>query len=121
MVASSAAAASSAHSEGALSGDEVLFGKFAELYSHLGGNLEKVEEVFVIDNPRQRRSFADYQRNIGEKHRDSEFLFRNEDWRNGNDTEDVELRKKYLIHLAEKVSKFRSQMNDGSKVLIASS
>lgn len=108
---------SSSSGESPPSEEEVLFSKFRELYTHLGGKLERVEEVYVVDNPRHRRSFEEYRRNITEKHQGNEGLFRKEDWRGGNDVKDVELRRQCPLHLAGIISKFRSQMNDGgSKV-----
>ena len=108
----------SSSSPGESASEEVLFNKFRELYTHLGGKLEKIEEVYLVDNPRHRRSFEEYRRNITEKHQDNEGLFRKEDWRGGNDVNNVELRRQYLLHLAGIITKFRSQLNDGSKVIL---
>ena len=104
--------------EGQVDENDALFLKFSELFKHLGGNPDQVDEVYVIDNPRQRSSFQEFRRNITSKHRDNESLFRKEDWRNGNEAADVEVRRRYLRNLSEKVRKFRTPFNDGSKVSI---
>ena len=52
---------------------------------------------------------------ITAKHADSEGLFKKDGWRQ---VSDVAVRKRYLLHLAEKITKFRHDFNDGDQVFV---
>jgi len=89
-----------------------VYEKFEALLSHLGGDVEKVSRVYAIDHPNHRASFEHYRTTVGEKHDDSEGLFKKDGWRQASD---AAVRKRYLLSLAEKITKFRHQFNDGSR------
>ena len=52
---------------------------------------------------------------ITEKHADSEGLFKKDGWRQASD---AGVRKRYLLHLAEKITKFRHHFNDGEQAFV---
>lgn len=93
--------------------DQQLYEKFELIFDHLIGDKSKVTKVYAIDNPRQGISFENYWRDLTEKHADNEELFRSEDWR---EQPSRSLRKRFLLNLAQKISKFRGQFNDGTRV-----
>jgi len=70
--------------------------------------------VYAIDHPSQS-SFEHYRTMITEKHADSEGLFKKDGWRQASD---AGVRKRYLLHLAEKITKFRHDFNDGDQAFV---
>jgi len=52
---------------------------------------------------------------LTEKFVDSEWVFRKDGWRLAPD---ADLRRQYLVHLAEKITRFRRHFNDGSKAFV---
>ena len=92
-----------------------LYSTFEELVVHLGGDVGKVSRGYAIDHPSQRASFENYRLMITEKHADSEKLFKKDGWRQASD---AAVRKRYLLHLAEKITKFRHDFNDGDKAFV---
>jgi len=94
--------------------DGGVYSKFEELLVYLGGDVGKVSRVYAIDHPSQRASFENYLPMITEKHADSEKLFKKDGWRQASD---AAVRKRYLLHLAEKITKF-SDFNDGDKAFV---
>ena len=91
-----------------------MYSKFEDLIVHLGGDVGKVSRVDAIDHPNQRASFENYRTTITEKHADSEGLFKKDRWRQASD---AAVRKRYLLHLAEKITKF-SDFNDGNQAFV---
>jgi len=94
--------------------DGGVYSKFEELVVHLG-DVGKVSRVYAIDHPSQRTSFENYRTMITEKHADSEGLFKKDGWRQASD---AAVRKRYLLHLAEKMTKFRYDFNDGDQAFV---
>ena len=68
----------------------------------------------AIDHPSQRASFEHYRTMITAKQADSEGLFKKDGWRQASDS----VRKRYLLHLAEKITKFRREFNDGDQAFV---
>jgi len=96
-------------------GDGEVYDKFEDLVLYLGGDIGKVSRVYAIDLPSQRTSFEHYRTMITEKHADSEGLFKKDGWRQASD---AAVRKQFLLHLAEKITKFKHDFNDGEKALV---
>ena len=92
-----------------------VYAKFEDLVSYLGGDVGKVSRVYAIDHPSQRASFEHYRTMITEKHADGEGLFKKDGWRQASD---AGVRKRYLLHLAEKITKFRRHFNDGDQAFV---
>jgi len=95
--------------------DSSVYEKFRELVGCLGGDIGKVSRVYAIDHPSQRASFEHHRAITSEKHADSEGLFKKDGWRQASD---AGVRKRYLLHLAEKITKLRHQFNDGSRAFV---
>jgi len=94
--------------------DGGVYAKFEDLVEFLG-DVGKVSRVYAIDHPSQRASFEHYRTMITEKHADSEGLFKKDGWRQAND---AGVRKQFLLHLSEKITKFRHDSNDGEKAFV---
>jgi len=94
--------------------DRDAYSKFELLYRFLGGDPAQVTRVYAIDNPRLRSAFQAQR-----------FAYSSQDqgaaaYRAGPTGEpgDREKAAASLRHLAEVVSQFRSQFNDGSKSFV---
>jgi len=104
----------SSSSSPSLLSDGGVYDKFEDLVSYLG-DVGKVSRVYAIDYPSQRASFEHHRTMITEKHADSEGLFKKDGWRQAKD---AGVRKQFLLQLAEKITKFRRQFNDGEKAFV---
>jgi len=88
--------------------------KLEFLLTSFGGDPSKVMKAYLINNPSLIRMFEEGRRIITQKHQDSQQLFKKNDWM---DAPDSSQKLAFIKHLSQTILKFRSQWNDGSKVL----
>jgi len=95
--------------------EKAMFDIFAKMFKAAGGNLNKVDKVFAINNPRLKTVFEAYRESMQQKHQDTAGLFKRDNWKSLNHNTE---RKAYLEHFSSKVQMFReANWNDGSKVI----
>ena len=81
-----------------------------------GIEIDKMDQVYFINNRRLMKSFEIYRKNIEKKHQNSPFLFKKDDWRIYKNQQDYLQRKRYIHHLSQIINDYRDLWNDGSRV-----
>ena len=107
--------------------NQELFNKMKRMMEHVGGDLNKIEKAYALDNLNLRKAFEASMKNLAQKHKDSPSLFKKRNWeelppvtlRKENETQilqnEIEIRKKYVEFLNNNISEFREEFNDGQE------
>ena len=94
--------------------DAELFAKLSTLFDFFQVDPNRITKAFALDNRNLRSAFEAARQSISQRHKDSPSLFRREDWR---EEEDADLRRTFLWHLADGVTRFRMpSFNDGARL-----
>jgi len=96
--------------------DQELSEKLNMLFVSLGGEPHQIKKAVAVDNLVLRNNFDGYRETLTQKHKDSASLFKKDDWRL---KDNWKLRKQFLLHLNEKITKFRNILgNEGNKSFV---
>jgi len=121
--------------------DSKLFGKLEKLMEDFGGDLLKIKKAIAIDNLNLRKEFETRMESIAQKQKASPNLFKKFEWEKPlwthnfrqrlyesdaafqsrkqefeTQRSDGLRRKQFIQYLSQKISGFRDEFNDGSKV-----
>ena len=88
---------------------------FRRFLTFFGGNPTNVMEAFSIHNPILLNAFLSRRATITEQHLDSSAFFKSESWRS---FPDFEMRRKFFLRMAAKITEFRHDFNDGSHAFL---